>query len=192
LVATGAALFTVIGLTELGAGPATGDPTRMAAQVVSGLGFIGAGAILRDGGGGVRGLTTAATLWVSGALGVVFATGNYVLAGGSIAIVLVVLVVLRSLRSVIGGVGRDTISLEVHYEVGHGTLGPIMGAVEISNSTIEMLTLNDTKRKNRADERGVELTVSGRKADLSHFEDLIQSVHERPEVSSFEMYRGNE
>ncbi len=55
------------------------DPTRIAAQVVSGIGFIGAGLILRDR-GGITGLTTAATIWAVAAVGLATAFGMYVLA----------------------------------------------------------------------------------------------------------------
>ena len=63
LVALGAALFTTVGADVAGS-----DPTRVAAQVVTGIGFLGAGAILRDS-GGVHGLTTAASLWVTAGAG---------------------------------------------------------------------------------------------------------------------------
>ncbi len=56
----------------------TGDPTRMAAQVVSGIGFLGAGTILVTGRRKIRGLTTAATLWASGCLGLAIGVGFYV------------------------------------------------------------------------------------------------------------------
>ena len=56
-----------------------GDPGRIAAQVVSGVGFLGAGAIIQMK-GSVRGLTTAAGIWVTAAIGMVVATGMYVLA----------------------------------------------------------------------------------------------------------------
>lgn len=192
LVATGAALFTVLGLVDWGVGSTGVDHTRIAAQVVTGLGFIGAGAILRDGGGGVHGLTTATTIWVSGALGVAFATGSYVLAGGALCIVLIVLVVLRVLRSAIDGIGSSVMSLEVRYDVGHGTIGPILKAVESAGATIQALTLDDTRHADRADERKVFLTVSGRRNDLSQFAELVKAVVNRPEVSGFEMYRSNE
>ena len=55
------------------------DPTRIAAQVVTGIGFIGAGVIFQDK-GGVAGLTTAATLWAAAAVGMASAYGMYVLA----------------------------------------------------------------------------------------------------------------
>src|SRR4051812_25345284 len=66
LVAIGAALFTIAGAYGFGditRGPNV-DPARIAAQVASGIGFIGAGAIIRTH-GSVRGLTTAATVWTS-------------------------------------------------------------------------------------------------------------------------------
>jgi putative Mg2+ transporter-C (MgtC) family protein len=66
LIAIGSALFTLMSY-ELA--EATGaDPTRIAAQIVTGIGFLGAGAIMRTE-GGVQGLTTAATVWVNAAVG---------------------------------------------------------------------------------------------------------------------------
>src|SRR6185312_13359776 len=66
LISAGACMFTVAGL-EPAFGTRT-DPTRIAAQIVTGVGFIGAGAILRQG-NDIRGLTTAASIWVAAALG---------------------------------------------------------------------------------------------------------------------------
>lgn len=84
LVAVGSALFVIIG-TETGGG--TVDPTRVAAQVVSGIGFLGAGVILRDG-FNIRGLTTAATLWCAAAVGSLAGAGlEEVALLGGIAIV---------------------------------------------------------------------------------------------------------
>ena len=67
LVSVGACLFVIMGAVGLGQ-DAGADPTRVAAQVVSGIGFLGAGVILRDG-FNIRGLTTAATLWCAAAIG---------------------------------------------------------------------------------------------------------------------------
>lgn len=77
------------------------DPTRMAAQVVSGLGFLGAGAILRHG-PSVRGLTTAAGLWAVGLIGVAVGAGFMVGAAVSSLLVLVVLWILRKFEHTIG------------------------------------------------------------------------------------------
>ena len=66
LIAVGAALFTVMSIEM--SGP-FGDPGRIAAQIVTGIGFLGAGAIMRTD-SGIQGLTTAATVWVNAAVGV--------------------------------------------------------------------------------------------------------------------------
>lgn len=70
-----------------------GDPARLAAQVVSGIGFLGAGTILRDG-NNIRGLTTAASLWVSGGIGLAIGNGYY---AGAIITGLIVIFSLVSL-----------------------------------------------------------------------------------------------
>jgi putative Mg2+ transporter-C (MgtC) family protein len=82
LVSLGSALFTIVsayGFHEFlaGGGNITRiDPTRIAAQIVTGIGFLGAGAIIRDG-LSIRGLTTAATLWVVAAIGMACGAGYY-------------------------------------------------------------------------------------------------------------------
>ena len=75
-VSLGACLFGLVSSHVSGAA----DPTRIAAQVVTGIGFLGAGVIIRDA-GRVTGLTTAATLWATAAVGLAVAYGMYVLAG---------------------------------------------------------------------------------------------------------------
>lgn len=95
LVGVGACLFTTISLEPF-FGSRT-DPTRIAAQIVTGVGFLGAGAILRHG-TDVRGLTTAATIWVVAAMGVVVGFGNYKIAIFTTVLVLVTLVAIRPLE----------------------------------------------------------------------------------------------
>ncbi|MGK4579536.1 MgtC/SapB family protein [Kitasatospora sp. HPMI-4] len=90
LVAAGATLFV---LYSEAVGD-TGSPTRVASYVVSGIGFLGGGVILRDG-AGVRGLNTAATLWCSAAVGVLAASGKLDLAVLGALAVLTVHLVLR-------------------------------------------------------------------------------------------------
>lgn len=94
MVSTGSCLFTLLGAALFSTGT---DPTRIAAQVVTGIGFLGAGTILR-GVSGVRGLTTAATIWVVAAIGMAAGFGTYVLAVGTAAIVLAALITMRVLR----------------------------------------------------------------------------------------------
>jgi putative Mg2+ transporter-C (MgtC) family protein len=100
LVAVGAALFTLVSAyawTDWRFSNASGvvfDPTRIAAQVVTGIGFLGAGAIIRQG-LSVRGLTTAATLWVVAAIGMATGAGFYTAAVITTVLVLLSLYPLR-------------------------------------------------------------------------------------------------
>jgi putative Mg2+ transporter-C (MgtC) family protein len=102
LVALGSCLFTLIsayGFGAFGEGPGTPyDPTRIAAQIVTGIGFLGAGAIIRSG-MSVRGLTTAASLWVVAAIGMAVGAGAYILSTAATAVALLTLFVLRPLRA---------------------------------------------------------------------------------------------
>jgi putative Mg2+ transporter-C (MgtC) family protein len=102
LVGVGSALFTMVSAyawTDWQFSSREGlvfDPTRIAAQIVSGIGFLGAGAIIRQG-LSVRGLTTAATLWVVAAIGMASGVGYY---EGALVTTGVVLVALGPLRAV--------------------------------------------------------------------------------------------
>jgi putative Mg2+ transporter-C (MgtC) family protein len=96
LVSVGSALFVVIPYLTGG----DSSPTRVAGQVVSGIGFLGAGVILREG-LNVRGLNTAATLWCSAAIGVLAGTGLVIEAAIGTAVIVFVNIVLRPLALMI-------------------------------------------------------------------------------------------
>lgn len=89
LIALGSALFTLISIRMTAGG---GDATRIPAQIVTGIGFLGAGAIMR-GTADIRGLTTAATIWVNAAVGMAAGAGFFMLAIASTATALIVLTV---------------------------------------------------------------------------------------------------
>lgn len=93
LIAIGAALFSAVSLLF------AGDPGRVAAQVVTGVGFLGAGAIMRTG-GSVQGLTTAAMIWVNAAIGVAAGAGYIRLAVIVTGITLVAMLALSPLDRV--------------------------------------------------------------------------------------------
>jgi putative Mg2+ transporter-C (MgtC) family protein len=100
LVCLGSALFTIVsayGFRDFlvnGGQVVRADPTRIAAQIVTGIGFLGAGAIIRQG-MSVRGLTTAATLWVAAAIGIASGAGYY---AGAVLATVVTIVALWPLR----------------------------------------------------------------------------------------------
>jgi putative Mg2+ transporter-C (MgtC) family protein len=87
LISVGACLFMIV--SREFTGQPTADPTRIAAQIVSGVGFLGAGAIMRDG-EHVTGLTTAATIWIVAAIGMTVGYGNYKTATITTLLVLIV------------------------------------------------------------------------------------------------------
>ena len=98
LVSLGAAVFTILSESissgTIGASGFQADPGRIAAQVVSGIGFLGAGVIIKEG-VNVRGLTTAACLWTAAAIGMATGSGYYEIAIFTTGIALIGLVILK-------------------------------------------------------------------------------------------------
>jgi putative Mg2+ transporter-C (MgtC) family protein len=108
LVSVGAALFTLAGaygvesFFEQVPARVRYDPTRIAAQIVTGIGFLGAGAIIQQG-FSVRGLTTAASLWVTAAVGLSAGLGYYWGAAVTAVFTVVALYLLKRMRGVLFG-----------------------------------------------------------------------------------------
>jgi len=93
LVCLGAALATIISTYYYQM-----DPARIAAAIMTGIGFVGAGAIIASGRKGVHGVTTAATIWITAAMGIAIGTGAYALSIFSAVLVLAVLIAVRLRR----------------------------------------------------------------------------------------------
>ena len=129
LVGVGAALFMLVskyGFTDvLEKGLIVLDPSRMAAQVVSGVGFLGAGLIFVSR-GAVRGLTTAASIWVTAAVGSAAGAGLLVLAALTTGIYFVVTLLLPVVRRRLPLAAPGTSSLRVRYPDGHGILRQVL------------------------------------------------------------------
>lgn len=121
LVAIGACLFTLMsayGVDDVAGDldePLRFDPSRVVSQVVVGIGFLGAGAIIKHG-FNVRGLTTAASLWVVAAIGSAVALGSYALAVTTTAVALVALFALRPARRWVHRIGSDREELSVEAD----------------------------------------------------------------------------
>ena len=101
LICFGSTIFT-IGSIEFAYGTTSVDPSRIAAQIVTGIGFLGAGAIIQTR-GSVHGLTTAATIWVMAALGLAVGLGSYVLALAGAIIALVILNPFQKIEAAVKG-----------------------------------------------------------------------------------------
>lgn len=96
LICLGSALFTVLSIYAF---PGS-DPSRIAAGIAAGVGFIGAGVILHRSGGEVIGLTTAATIWAVAAIGMAAGSGLYIVSVVACAITLVILVLPHLRRAI--------------------------------------------------------------------------------------------
>ncbi|GHG46520.1 MgtC/SapB family protein [Streptomyces griseocarneus] len=120
LVAAGSALFVLLSIYGFSSATSTTgyDGSRVAAQIVSGIGFLGAGVIMRDG-LSVRGLNTAATLWCSAAVGALAGTGLYVLAALGTVGVVGANTLLRPLARGLdrGSHGGAEVVTDYHFEV---------------------------------------------------------------------------
>jgi putative Mg2+ transporter-C (MgtC) family protein len=175
LVSVGSALFTLVsayGFHEFlvgGGNVIRADPTRIAAQIVTGIGFLGAGAIIRQG-FSVRGLTTAATLWVVAAIGMASGAGYYSAAVITTALVLFSLWPLRIFAfRVMQRVRPETDRLLAQLPAGESPallierleeLGGQLETLEIGHEADRRTVLIDVKLPPRADAPGIVAKLS--------------------------------
>lgn len=132
LVAVGSATYTILSLYAF---PIEGaDVSRVAANIVVGIGFIGAGTIIRQG-NVVVGLTTAATLWVVAAIGLACAAGQGYLAIIVTTLVLIVLVLLKSVELRVGRKHLFTVKLKTTEQLNPKTILKDVGETETYSET---------------------------------------------------------
>ncbi len=171
IICLGAALFTMLSLymAELG-----GDPGRIAAQIVSGVGFLGAGAILREG-NKISGLTTAAAVWLVAAVGMAVGFGQYLLASSACAAAILLQLGVRRTLGLLEQLRRyDTIFLtcapswEVVDKICH----------EIEKQNVQILKKTVTKH-DRQFTVAIVATFTGRE-----FQKITKEVLEMPDVYS--------
>jgi putative Mg2+ transporter-C (MgtC) family protein len=159
LVCLGSALFTIVsaygfrGFLTSGDQVIRADPTRIAAQIVTGIGFLGAGAIIRQG-FSVRGLTTAATLWVSAAIGIAAGAGYYSGAVIGTAITLLALWPLRLLAYYIVEYVRPEEQRMLVELAPKTSVSELMSALEREHAHVESIQVED-----ELDRRVVTLTL---------------------------------
>lgn len=128
LVSLGSATFILLGF-EVGShlssryGEAGLDPTRVLQGVVGGIGFLGAGAIIKSS-GQVTGMTTAASVWIAGALGAAAGLGAYVVAVIATAFTLITLFVVPRIQKLFGGGRPDAPAAEAPVTAGKPSEGP--------------------------------------------------------------------
>jgi len=148
LVCLGSALFTIVsaygfrGFLTSGDQVIRADPTRIAAQIVTGIGFLGAGAIIRQG-FSVRGLTTAATLWVSAAIGIAAGAGYYSGAVIGTAITLLALWPLRLLAYYVVEYVRPEEQRMLVELAPKTSVSELMSALEREHAHVESIQVED-------------------------------------------------
>ncbi len=177
LVSVGSALFTIAsayGFREFlvgGGNVVRADPTRIAAQIVTGIGFLGAGAIIRQG-LSVRGLTTAATLWVVAAIGLTTGAGYYWPAVATTAIALFSLWPLRIFAHVVISRFRPVAGrMLVQLPTGQST-GALVDEVERMGARLEALEVGQ-----EGDRRMVALDLGlPQDADVAKFVAKVADV----------------
>ncbi len=164
LIGMGSAAFTMMSFALAGA---DGDRGRVAAQIVSGIGFLGAGAILH-GGTGVRGLTTAATIWAMAAVGMTIGAG-YAAAGMGLTLTVVTLLVGATVleHRYLGPCTYRKVVL-VHDAVDGKT------AVRIDAILDEYQIRSEARQVRRREDGSIELTLTYCNAHKHHKEFLVK------------------
>ena len=158
LICVGAALLTELSVMVYQiAGPGRGaDPARIAAQIVSGIGFLGAGTIIQSR-GTVSGLTTAATLWVVAAIGIAVGAGAWGEAVGATALVIAALFLLGRLERKLFSSSQDRV-MRVRLAVAPGAFDDVRAALADAGGDLESLDM----RGDGGDYVATFVTVAGR------------------------------
>lgn len=172
-ICTGAALFTIFSVRL--AGP-TGDPARIAAQIVSGIGFLGAGVILREH-GEIRGLTTAATIWLAAALGVGVGSGQYLFATLAAALILLALLVFPYVEELMGNLRQVNIyrvTLTASHEKYHAL------TLAFHENGLKVLS---ARRARKGDLMVCTWTAAG---TAQNHEKIIELMFDDPDIQEFE------
>jgi putative Mg2+ transporter-C (MgtC) family protein len=147
IVGTASALFLLVSKFGFGdvAGPGTSiDPSRVAAQIVSGVGFLGAGLIITRR-GAIRGLTTAAAVWETAAIGMAAGAGLPVLAGVVTGLHFVVVVGYTRLARRLPSAGDGTVRLRVAYADRQGVLRTMLAECARRGWVVTDLAVDDAE-----------------------------------------------
>ncbi len=148
LVCVGSALIMIISMNMYYSfPPGVLDPARIAAQVVSGMGFLGAGTILREG-VNIKGLTTAASLWAIAGIGLATGAGMFVPAGYGTVLIFLTLVVLKRIEFWVAFKKRyKQITLLIDDVPGQiGAIGTALGKMRINIKKIEFKEIEESRQ----------------------------------------------
>ncbi|HXB42180.1 MAG TPA: MgtC/SapB family protein [Bacteroidia bacterium] len=172
LITLGSTLFTIISYVMAG----NYDPARIAANIITGIGFLGAGAIFKEG-LTVKGLTTAAVIWVSAAIGMAIGIGQYEFAFVVLFFVMLIMLGFPYLQRIIDNFNSERIYKVTVYcnTFNIGELHKIFENCKLKSKCISQIKKHET----------VTLTFAISGADKGHVQ-LIKTLHENTHIIEFE------
>ncbi|MDR0721830.1 MAG: MgtC/SapB family protein [Treponema sp.] len=192
LIATGATLLMLLSiwLPQEFTGMKNGDPGRIAAQVVSGIGFLGAGAMIRLG-NNIRGLTTAASLWLIAAVGLAIGAGMFLAAGITLVIILITLILLNPLEARLFPRERNKL-LEITFTPDNPELPELQDSLGILQSFgVRVLSMDVAqgigKGKDRGKGKGVRLQLFVGIPDTVDIAKLVTALKTKAQVERVEL-----
>jgi len=182
LIATGSTMLMLLSiyLPQNLSPNGTGDPGRIAAQVVSGIGFLGAGAIMRLG-NNVRGLTTAASIWFVAAVGLLIGSGMFLVAGIAIALGLITLMLLHTLERKVFPSGQFKL-LEITYKDNKASTKEAIDIVKNSGIQIQSTNIN-----HGAKDKGIKVRLLVRIPDTTDIAYLTRTIKSSGPVSKVQV-----
>ena len=158
------------------------DPTRMGAQIISGIGFLGAGSIIVTGTNQIRGLTTAAGLWVVACLGLAIGSGFY---AGAIAAMGILAILLTVLEKIEKKYIRDTKNRNLYIMLqSMDTIGVILTLLKESNLTVNDMHITNGKKK----DSDIVLLLSIQASKELHSADILTMIQQLDGVEYIEEY----
>ncbi|HEY9793407.1 MAG TPA: MgtC/SapB family protein [Candidatus Obscuribacterales bacterium] len=175
LVSTASALAIIVSaygfMSVLAPGKIVLDPSRVAAQVISGVGFLGAGIIIFRK-NAVRGLTTAASIWAVAAVGLAAGAGLYISAVGATVILSFILIVLKKFEKKLFP-QREISRINIEMSNSPGLINRVSDQLKANKLKILNLTVKQLPGQNKT---VMKVETSGKEDALSHVLDKIQSL----------------
>jgi putative Mg2+ transporter-C (MgtC) family protein len=182
LITVGSTLLMLLSiwLPQTLTGMKTGDPGRIAAQVVSGIGFLGAGAIIRLG-NNVRGLTTAASLWFVAAVGLAIGGGMFLAAAAAEVLSLITLILLGMLEKRIFPTERFKL-LEVSYKNNSPDTKETLDLINAAGIQVQSMDVNQGSK-----DKGTKLRLLVRIPDTADIANLARGIKSSGNVGKVEI-----
>lgn len=156
----------------------TMDPLRLAAQIVSGIGFLGAGVILKRGNDSISGLTTAAMIWGAGGIGIAVAAGFYLEAVFAVLIVLLSIELLPPLMTRFGPsrLRLDEADIKI-FVIERDSIKPVMDELKKAGFTVESLSITHPENKSSNPDVYYKIDIKVSYLQEKEILDLYQEIY---------------